>query len=368
MHTSRMCMLGPLWGIIAVAVAGELSAQPLTHRTPNIEGTWVTSPWNLHFQFNHRFRVFGDDVDITDLLDDAFLDNSPTFNLALGLWAPFMGGVQYASSPSIFNPDRSNEWVPYLKVAPWRRTDWSVSAWGGYNSQAESLDGELAGQASVGRLEVLGAVRGFTDALHTDEAGLALAGGLGVRLTEFLVLAGDVGGFVAGPDTGVAWSAGIQLGIPFTPHTFSLQLSNSAATTLQEASFNSADVAGGGDITWGFEFTVPFSGFARWGAIFDREAERAEGPEVEPARVIEVDMREFRFEGDTIRVPAGSAIRWVNRDPVAHNTVADDATWESPLLGPGETYTTRLERPGRYPYLCTIHPFMRGLIIVEPRE
>lgn len=344
----------------------DLVAQPLTYRTPNLEGTWVTSSWNLHFQFNHRFRVFGEDADVTDIFDDAIIDNSPTFTLSLGLWSPVMAGVQYASAPAIRNPDVSNEWFPYVKVAPWREGRWSVSALAGYNTQAESADGELAAQVGVDRFELIGAVRGFSDALHTDESGVALAGGLGIRLTNYLMLAGDVSGFVAGPDTGVAFSAGLQLAIPFTPHTFSLQVSNAAATTLQESSFDGIGAAGG-NLTWGFEFTVPFSGFARWSNIFDRGRDREPAaPGVEPARVVEIDIRQFSFEGDTVRVPAGAAVRWVNRDPVAHNTAAEDLTWSSPLIGPGETYTTRLTEPGVYPYFCPLHPFMRSVIVVEP--
>lgn len=362
-------LLSALVIVPAGAAGGTLAAQPLTHRTPNIEGTWITSPWNLHFQFNHRFRVFGQDADVTDLIDDAVLENSPTFTLSLGLWAPLMAGVQYASAPSIRNPDSSNEWFPYLKAAPWRTDDASISLLAGYNSQAESADGELAAQATLDRFQLLGSVRGFSDALHTDEAGLALAGGLGVGLTNFLILAGDVGGFVAGPDTGVAWSAGVHLAIPFTPHTFSLQVSNAAATTLQESSFDGIE-ASGGDLVYGFEFTVPFSGFARWGRIFDtgREDREAQAEDVEPARVVEIEIREFEFVGDTARVPAGAAVRWVNRDAVAHTTAGNEGEWESPLLGPGETYTTRFEEPGTHPYFCTLHPFMKAVIVVEPEN
>jgi plastocyanin len=361
-----------------VAAASQLRAQPLTHRTPNMQGTWVTSPWNLYFGFNHRFRIINDS-DITDIFDEAFVKNSPTFDLALGLWSPFMVGVKYATEPAIINGTRNNEWFPYLKWAPLRRDDWSASLQGGYDTQAESFDGELAGQATIARrIEALGAVRGFTDALHTGEGGVALAGGLGIRITNYIVLAGDIAGFVVKPDSAqleqagympdllddVAWSAGIQLGIPFTPHTFSLQVTNSSSTMLQAASFNSLDspsVAGDG-VAWGFEFTVPFSGFARWGRIFDQPAD--EGPQA--AGVIEIDMKRSRLAADTIRVPAGSAVRWVNRDPIAHTTAADDGEWKSWLLGPGETYTTLLEEPGTYRYSCTLHPHMDGVIVVEP--
>jgi plastocyanin len=354
--------------LAVILAAGEGRAQPVTYRTPNIQGTWVTSPWNLNFAFNHRFRVLGDDVDITDILGEAVVDNSPTFNLSLGLWSPFMAGVQYVSNPAIPNPDSSNEWFPYLKVTPWREAAWSVSFLGGYNSQAESVDGELDTQITHGRFDLLGAVRGFSDALHSGEAGLALAGGVGFRLTNFLVLAGDYGGFVAGPSSVPAWSAGIQMAIPYTPHTFSLQVSNAVGTTPQEASFGGFETFGGG-LGWGFEFTIPFSGFARWNKIFDSadSEEQQVGTAAEPQRVVEIEIREFAFREDTVRVSVGTTIRWVNRDPVAHTSTAEGREWGSPLIGPGETYTRRFESEGSFPYYCTPHPFMRGVIVVKPR-
>lgn len=365
--STKHSRIGAAFVALGLLVATEGATQPLTHRTPNIEGTWVTSPWNLHFQFNHRFRVFGDDADILDLGGEAALENSPTFTLSLGLWAPLMAGVKYASSPAIRNPGSNNEWFPYLKVAPLRGSDWSLSFLTGYNTQAESFDGELASQASLGPLLLVGAVRGFTDALHRDEAGLALTGGLGARLTNFLVLTADVADLVAGPVADAAWSAGLQLAIPFTPHTFSLQVSNAAATTPQEASFGGLNIGGRDELAWGFEFTVPFSGFARWGRIFDRRGEGAgetRSGDLGAQRVIEIEIRDLRFQPDTVRVPAGSTVRWINRDAVAHTSTADDGEWGSPLIGPGETYTRRFEGVGEFNYGCTPHPFMRGVIIV----
>ncbi len=75
--------------ICSLTLVTHLEAQSLTRRSPNLYGTWVTSPWNLFFSFNPRFRIIGDE-DITGIFDEAFLKNSPTFNLALGLWSPFM--------------------------------------------------------------------------------------------------------------------------------------------------------------------------------------------------------------------------------------------------------------------------------------
>ncbi len=348
--------------VCSLTLVAHLEAQPLTRRTPNVYGTWVTTPWNLFFAFNHRFRILGDE-DITGIFDEAFLKNSPTFNLALGLWSPFMAGVLYSSEPAIRNGRRNNEWFPYLKWEPLRQDHWSVSLLGGYNGQAESADGVLAGQADIAGFEFLGEVRAFSDALHTGEAGVALAGGLSFRITEYIAVSGDFGGFVAGPDTGAAWSTGIAIGIPFTPHTFSLQLSNALSTIPQEASFNSAE-ANGGDLVWGFEFTVPFSGFARWGRLFDPRQANAEGDEA-PARVAEVDIKRHRFESETVLVPFEGLVRWVNRDPVTHTVAAADGAWRSRPIGPGETYTTRVPGPGRYEYRCTLHEHESGTVLVE---
>ncbi|NIR42761.1 MAG: hypothetical protein GWN99_02705 [Gemmatimonadetes bacterium] len=349
--------------VIFVATAATAVAQPLTRRTPNTLGSWVTSPWNLYFAFNHRFRILGDE-NIGGIFDEGVVENSPSFNLALGLWAPFMAGVMYSSAPRISNDRRSNEWFPYAKWSPLRTDRWSISLLGGYNSQAESADGVLAGQVNAAGFEFTGEVRGFSDALHTDEAGLALAGGLGYRPTEYIALSADVGGFVTGPDTGVAWSAGIAIGIPFTPHTFSLQVSNALSTIPQEASFNSAETPSS-DLVWGFEFTVPFSGFARWGRIFDPRQSAAEGQNVVPM-VAEVDIKRFAFHGSDVMVSEGGLVRWINRDPIAHTVAAADGSWRSPPIGPGETYTVHLDEAGRHEYVCTLHPKDRGTILVEP--
>lgn len=363
MRATRTFTIAAAAAVILLGHVDRTAAQPLTRRTPNTLGSWVTSPWNLYFAFNHRFRILGDE-NVGDLFDEAFVKNSPTFNLALGLWSPLMAGVMYSSEPVIANAGRGNEWFPYVKWSPLRRDRWSISALAGYNNQAESADGVLAGQVNAAGFELIGEVRGFSDALHTDEAGLALAGGLAYRPTEYIALSADVGGFVVGPDTGAAWSAGIAIGIPFTPHTFSLQVSNTLSTTPQEASFNGAE-SRDSDLVWGFEFTVPFSGFARWGRIFDPR-QSAAGEEHPAPRVAEVDIKRFAFEGSDVLVAEGGRVRWINRDPIAHTVAAADGSWKSPPIGPGETYTLHLDRAGRHVYLCTLHPKDGGSILVEP--
>ena len=80
---------------------------------------------------------------------------------------------------------------------------------------------------------------------------------------------------------------------------------------------------------------------------------------------IDVVIREFAFDPDTLTVTVNTIVRWTNREMVLHSTTADDGAWESPLIEPGKSYSRRFGQPGIYPYYCTPHPFMRGVVIVE---
>ncbi len=362
-----------LWLALAAALVaaapGMLRAQPLTERTPNLQGAWVTSPRNLHFQFSHRFQVVGDNVDVTDIFADANVVNYPTFDVSYGLFDGAMVGFRYSSN-SLF-AGRVNEWQPYLKVAPVRGVGngaLSVSLLGAWNDANESVDGELSVETRLDRLLLVGALRGFTSAFapavvgDADDEAVALAGGLGIRVNRYITLAGDVADVVGGPDGDAAWSAGLHLGIPYTPHTFSVMATNVTSGTLAGTS-RGVD----GAVFWGFEFTVPFSGFARWGKIFDpgELAEAvAEGRAPAGERVVEVEISNFQFEPENLRIPPGTTVRWVNRDPVGHTSTSEAGIWGSPLLGPGESFEFTFEEAGEYPYHCTPHPFMTGTVVV----
>lgn len=347
---------------VLLATPSEALAQPLTERTPNLQGTWITAQRNLHFQFSHRFRTTGGDV--TGLFGDARVVNYPTFELSYGLFEGAMAGFRYSSRSLVAGSP--NEWQPYLKYSPRRLSGdgVSVSLQGAWNGASQSLDGELAAQAAPGRFLLLGAVRGFSSiydlpAEESDEA-VALAGGVGFRLNRYITLAADVADVVAGPDGPAAWSAGLHVGIPYTPHTFSLMATNVTSATLQGTSTGLRD-----QVFWGFEFTVPFSGFARWGQIFQPEelTEREDLPE-DGRRVVEVEISSLAFGPSELRIPPGTTVRWVNRDPVAHTATADDGSWGSPFMGPGETYAHTFEDPGRHAYHCAPHPFMEAVVVV----
>jgi plastocyanin len=78
-----------------------------------------------------------------------------------------------------------------------------------------------------------------------------------------------------------------------------------------------------------------------------------------------VRINDFTFEPATITVKAGSIVRWVNGDEVLHRIQFDDDHFSPILLGSSQSGSQRFIEPGVYPYICIIHPEMRGTVIVE---
>ena len=116
---------------------------------------------------------------------------------------------------------------------------------------------------------------------------------------------------------------------------------------------------------YGFEFTIPlhFSRFAPWFTRRDR-AVPFDGPMMNAAA--EVTMREYHFAVDSVVIAAGQAVRWVNRDPVAHTVTFDaEGVPSSRDVAPNGTFVVVFERPGMYRYHCQPHPAMRGVVVVK---
>jgi plastocyanin len=77
-----------------------------------------------------------------------------------------------------------------------------------------------------------------------------------------------------------------------------------------------------------------------------------------------INIVNFNFQGAT-RAAVGDTITVVNADSVTHTWTADDETFHSGNLSPGDSFTFTFEEEGRFGYFCQIHPGMQGTITVE---
>jgi len=79
-----------------------------------------------------------------------------------------------------------------------------------------------------------------------------------------------------------------------------------------------------------------------------------------------VTVQGYAFSPNTITVVIGvnNTVTWTNQDPVAHRVTADDQSWGGSLAA-GATYTHTFSAVGIYSYHCSIHTYMKGIVIVE---
>lgn len=356
--------------------APGLAAQSLLDRPPNLSGTWVGTPGTVYFNFMHRFTVSPP--------PSSRVSNTPTFLLSASLPARLMVGVRYASNSALIQGD-FNEWEYFGRYTPLAQRSGApidVSAHAGYNSVATSVDGEITLARRFGRLRVLAAGRGFSDFADAGEARWAIAGGATLRLTDFVALAGDAATLLDRTDEEeVAWSAGLHVQIPYTPHTVSLHYSNAHTTTLEGAS------VGRSRKRWGFEFTVPFT-ISRYfgGRPATAAAAAAEAPEaVAPVdgELVVTMTNQLAFMPDTLRVLPGETVVWRNTSAVVHTVTFDPARAAEPAnitlpanvepfdsgdMAPGAEFRHTFAVPGEYRYICIPHELagrMFGVVIVE---
>ncbi|HEU5399234.1 MAG TPA: cupredoxin family copper-binding protein [Gammaproteobacteria bacterium] len=79
----------------------------------------------------------------------------------------------------------------------------------------------------------------------------------------------------------------------------------------------------------------------------------------------EVAIFNYKFAPDALTIPAGTTVTWVNKDEVPHTVMSTDKRFQgSGALDTGDKYSYTFTTPGSYEYFCTLHPFMKGKIVV----
>lgn len=76
-----------------------------------------------------------------------------------------------------------------------------------------------------------------------------------------------------------------------------------------------------------------------------------------------VSIKNSAFTPSPFTVAPGTTVIWENEDSLVHQVGSGD--FVSPPLSQGDTFSYTFFEPGVYDYFCPIHPFMKGVIIVE---
>ena len=86
-----------------------------------------------------------------------------------------------------------------------------------------------------------------------------------------------------------------------------------------------------------------------------------------PATGTKIVIDNFTFSPDSLTVSPGQTVTVVNSDSTAHTlTATTGKAFDTGTISAGKSGTfTAPTAPGSYPYICTIHQFMHGTLIVK---
>lgn len=85
-------------------------------------------------------------------------------------------------------------------------------------------------------------------------------------------------------------------------------------------------------------------------------------------RAVTVDIGDFKFKPETIKVKRGGTVTFVNTDKAPHTAQTDinpkTAEFDTGRLAKGEMKGVKLQETGSFSYFCAYHRFMEATVEV----
>jgi plastocyanin len=82
---------------------------------------------------------------------------------------------------------------------------------------------------------------------------------------------------------------------------------------------------------------------------------------------VTVKIRNFKYEPAILKINADETVKFINEDEEPHTATAENGSFDSKALDTNQAFTYTFTKAGSYPYICAIHPFMKGSITVTAK-
>lgn len=83
------------------------------------------------------------------------------------------------------------------------------------------------------------------------------------------------------------------------------------------------------------------------------------------ASPVMVFIRNSIYYPSSLTVKTGTTVTWRNDDvQLSHTVTSTTGVFDSKNLDRGMVYSFKFTKAGKYPYTCTYHPYMKGMVIV----
>ena len=78
----------------------------------------------------------------------------------------------------------------------------------------------------------------------------------------------------------------------------------------------------------------------------------------------EISIKGNAFSPDNLSIKVGDTVTWINNDSYAHTVKAAKGEFDSGNIANGAKFSFTFDKEGTYDYICGIHTFMTGKIVV----
>lgn len=79
--------------------------------------------------------------------------------------------------------------------------------------------------------------------------------------------------------------------------------------------------------------------------------------------VLNITIQNFSFNPAELSIKKGSTVTWTNQDTMPHKI--SGSSFQSDALNKGQSFSFTFDTAGTFDYVCSIHPYMKGKIIVQ---
>ena len=77
-----------------------------------------------------------------------------------------------------------------------------------------------------------------------------------------------------------------------------------------------------------------------------------------------VTISDMRYDAPTVSVKKGGVVTWTNNGAMPHTVTASNGSFGSPQLSNGASWSRTFDETGTFGYYCSLHPGMRGTVVV----
>lgn len=79
----------------------------------------------------------------------------------------------------------------------------------------------------------------------------------------------------------------------------------------------------------------------------------------------QVTLQNIQISPTTVTIKVSESVTWTNKDSFAHHLVGDKGEFDSGDMAAGATFSFAFKTAGTYAYHCSIHPEMKGTVVVQ---